>query len=149
MELWFQASNLLVMPFWALMILLPHWQWSKRIVQSPWIVAPVAALYVILVLPGIAGLAGMLASPSLATIASLLGTPEGATIAWAHFLAFDLFVGRWVYLESRRIPVSAWIASPVLLLVFLFGPMGLLLFLGVRTALGGNKTGELRANEAI
>ena len=45
MELVFQLSSLLVMPFWLLMVLLPTWRWTQRIIASPWIVAPVALLY--------------------------------------------------------------------------------------------------------
>lgn len=135
MEILFQTSNLLVLPFWALMILLPHWRWSERIARSPWIVAPVALLYTVLVLPRLAALAPMLANPQVETIASLLGTPAGATIAWAHFLAFDLLAGRWIYLEGRSNSITAWVLSPILLLVLLFGPLGFLLFLFVRWAL--------------
>jgi len=77
----FQLSNVLVMPFWLLMILLPFWRWTKRIIASPWIAAPAALLYVMLVLPDFASLLAQLANPQLLQIAALLGTPGGATIA--------------------------------------------------------------------
>jgi len=32
---------------------------------------------------------------------TLFGTGAGTTLAWVHFLAFDLFVGRWIYLDAR------------------------------------------------
>lgn len=128
----FQLSNLLVMPFWLLMIVFPFWYWTKRIVSSPWIAAPAALLYAALVLPQIGGLLADLANPQLAQIAALLGTPAGATIGWVHFLAFDLFVGRWVYLDSRERTISAWLVSPILFFVLMFGPLGLLLYLIVR-----------------
>lgn len=132
MDTLFQLSNLLTMPFWFLMILLPHWRWSKRIMGSLWTVVPAALLYAILVAPGLGGLLGTLANPSLDTIATLLGTPTGATIGWVHFLAFDLFVGRWVYLDSRSNGFSAWFISPILFFVLMFGPLGLLLYLVLR-----------------
>jgi hypothetical protein len=128
----FQMSNLLVMPFWFLMILLPFWSWTKRIIGSPWIAAPAALLYASLVLPQAGGLLGALANPQLAQIAALLGTPAGATIGWVHFLAFDLFVGRWVYLDSQERKLTAWLVSPILFVVLMFGPLGLLLYLLVR-----------------
>ena len=128
----FQLSNLLVMPFWLLMILLPFWNWTKRIIGSPWIAAPAALLYVTLVLPSIIGLFAQLANPELGQIAAFLGTPAGATLAWAHFVAFDLFVGRWVYLDSRERGITAWLVSPILFFVLMFGPLGLLLYLVTR-----------------
>lgn len=132
MEILFQISNLLVMPFWLLMILAPRWRWTQRIVGSLWIVAPPALLYAALVLPGMGQLLPALAAPSLDEIAGLLGRPEGAVIGWLHFLAFDLFVGRWAYLDSRQRQISPWLVSPALFFVLMFGPLGLLLYLLVR-----------------
>jgi hypothetical protein len=68
---------------------------------------------------------------------SLLGTPTGTTLAWAHFVAFDLFVGRWIYLDSRSRSYSAWGVSPILVLTLLIGPVGLLMYLGARSVIGG------------
>ncbi len=132
-ETLFQISNILVLPFWLLMIVLPHWRWTKRIISSPWIAAPTALIYVILVLPSVATLLPALAQPALTSIAALLGTPQAAAIAWAHFLTFDLLTGRWAYLDSRARNISAWIVAPVLLLIFLLGPLGFLLYLLVRS----------------
>lgn len=128
----FQLSNLLVMPFWFLMILLPHWGWTKRILASLWVIVPAALLYALLVIPALGSLLPSLASPQLATIGALLGTPAGATIAWAHFLAFDLFVGRWAYLDSRERHLTAWLVSPALFLILMVGPLGLLVYLSLR-----------------
>jgi hypothetical protein len=75
METIFQLSNLLVMPFWLLMIFLPHWRWTRRIIASPWIVAPAAALYAVLVLPSLPTLLPVLANPQLGAIALALGKP--------------------------------------------------------------------------
>jgi hypothetical protein len=68
------------------------------------------------------------------TLAEALGQPTGATIAWAHFLAFDLFVGRWAYLDSREKGITAWVASPLLFFILMVGPLGFLLYLLGRTA---------------
>jgi len=135
METIFQLSNLLVMPFWLLMVFLPHWQWTRRMMGSLWVIVPAALLYAVLVMPSAPTLLGDLANPTLGSIAALLGTPDGATLGWVHFLAFDLFVGRWAYLDSREHGFTAWIISPVLLVVLMFGPLGLLLYLAVRALL--------------
>ena len=131
----FQLSSLLVMPFWALMIFLPHWGWTKRIMGSLWTVVPASLLYVVLIAPMFTNVAGDIMKPSLDGIAALLGTPAGATVGWMHFLAFDLFVGRWAYLDSRAHGFTAWLVSPILFVVLMFGPMGLLLYLAARTLL--------------
>ncbi len=132
METIFSLSNLLTIPFWLLMILLPFWRWTERIMRSLWTVVPAALVYALLVLPNIASLLGDLANPELATIAALLGTPAGATIGWIHFLAFDLFVGRWAYLDSRERGIHPVLTSVTLFFILMFGPLGLLLYLLVR-----------------
>jgi hypothetical protein len=136
----FSLSSLLVMPFWLLMIFLPGWTWTKRVIASPWIAAFAAALYGALVLPSVLQILPAVMNPSLEGIQSLLGTPADATIAWVHFLAFDLFVGRWVYLDSRERGLSPFIVSPILFFVLMLGPLGFLVYLFVRLL------GQARAN---
>jgi hypothetical protein len=134
----FSLSNLLTIPFWLLMILLPAWRWTARIMQSLWTVVPAALAYALLVLPNALGLLNELANPELGAIAALLGSPAGATIGWIHFLAFDLFVGRWAYLDSRQRQIHPLLVSPTLFLILMFGPLGLLLYLLIRSFAGRN-----------
>jgi hypothetical protein len=131
----FDTSVLLVAPFWLLMIVLPGWRVTQRVIASPWIASPAAVLYVALVLPRLPGVLAVLASPSLDDVAPLLGTPEGATVAWLHFLAFDLFVGRWIYLDARARGVMPWVTSLLLALTLMLGPTGLLGHLLLRVRL--------------
>ena len=89
METILSLSFLLVAPFWLLMILVPHWHWTSRIMRSPLVVAPAAALYLVLVLPQFVTVFLVVLNPTLPTVAALLGAETGATIAWVHFLAFS------------------------------------------------------------
>ena len=132
MSLLFRLSNLMVLPFWALMILLPRWRWPGRIMRSPFVSAAPALLYAVLVLPRLGAIWPAIARPTLPGIATLLGSPEGATIAWVHFLAFDLFIGRWIFLDSQERRVSALLMAPVLFLTLMLGPLGFLIYLVIR-----------------
>ena len=147
METIFTLSNLFVLPFWALMIFLPHWRWTQRIMRTLWPVVVLAGVYTVLLLTQIGGVAGSLLNPTLDGIAGLLGTPAGAAVGWVHFLAFDLFVGRWAYLDSRERGISAWLVSPTLFFVFMAGPFGLLLYLAVRW-LSQRQRGQNKLKEA-
>jgi len=129
----FKLSNVLVLPYWALVILLPSWRWTARIMRSPMVSAVPAGLYAALVLPRLGQIWPAVSSPTLSGIAALLGSPVGATIAWAHFLAFDLFVGRWIYLDSQERQISPWLMAPVLFLTLMLGPAGLLSYLLLRS----------------
>jgi hypothetical protein len=132
METIFSRSSLLVMPFWALMMLAPRWKVTRRLMQSPIAIIAPCLLYLALVLPRFGEVFPAVLRPTLDGIVALLSTEAGATIAWAHFLAFDLFVGRWAYLDSRERNVSALLMAPVLFLTLMLGPIGFLLYLLVR-----------------
>jgi hypothetical protein len=128
----FSASFLLVAPFWGLMIAAPRWRVTQRIVASPWIAAPIALLYVALIAPSLADVFASVAAPDLATISAALATPEGATTAWVHFLAFDLFVGRWIYLDAQPRAIPPLALAPILFFTLMLGPIGLLSYLLLR-----------------
>ena len=80
MEILFSLSNLFILPFWLLMIFLPRWRGTQRLLASLWPVVLLALIYVGLLLSQLGGVAGSLLSPTLADIASLLGTPAGAAV---------------------------------------------------------------------
>jgi len=147
LETIFSLSSLLIMPFWLLMIALPHWRWTSRLMHSPLVCAAPALLYLALALPRFGELLATLARPTLPSIAAVLGTPAGATLAWAHFLAFDLFVGRWMYLDSRERGISAWIMAPLLFFTLMLGPIGFLGYLAVRAIASARKPRAADAHE--
>ena len=120
-------------PFWALMILLPYWSWTGRIIKSPLIVLPAVVLYAMLVIPAFGDVLPAVISPTLGGVRHLLGTADGAAAGWAHMIAFDLFGGRWAWLDSRERGVPALVMAPVLVLTILLGPLGLAAYLAVRT----------------
>jgi hypothetical protein len=120
-------------PFWALMILLPSWTWTARIVRSPLIVLPVVVIYAAIVVPALGEFLPAVMSPSLGGVRNLLGTADGAAAAWAHLIAFDLFAGRWAWLDSREREVPALVMAAVLVLTILLGPLGLAAYLAART----------------
>jgi hypothetical protein len=130
----FALANFFVLPFWLLMIVLPHWRWTRRIMDSLWPVVILALAYAALVIPILPAVFGSLLNPTLGGIMTLLGSEAGATIGWIHFLAFDLFVGRWAYLDSRERGLPAWLGSPTLFFILMLGPLGLLLYLAARWA---------------
>ncbi len=128
----FSASSLLVLPFWFLMLFLPSWRGTERVMRSPLVAAGAALLYLGLVLPLLAEVFPVVLRPTLPAVAALLGSEAGATLAWAHFLAFDLLVGRGIYRDARRRGLSPLVVSPLLFLTLMLGPVGYLLYLIVR-----------------
>lgn len=132
-ETLFSIANTIVVPFWLLMIALPKWTWTKRIIGSVWIILPPALIYVFMLLSNFdAGGMTELMNPTAETIGRLLSSPEGATTGWSHFLALDLFAGRWVYLDNQTQKLPNWLVSVCLLFIFMTGPLGLIAYLFAR-----------------
>lgn len=131
----FELSNLLVLPFWALMIIAPRARFSARVLASPWIVLPPIAVYAWVVLPQFAQILPVVARPQLDAVASLLGGPAGATAAWAHFLALDLWIGRFIVLDARERELPGPLLSLLLATTLLVAPLGLLGYLVLRGGL--------------
>jgi len=132
----FTLTFLVAAPFWAVMILLPGWQLTARVASSPLIVLPPLLIYLIILAPIFPQVWTAVTTMNLAGLQEILGTPAGAAAAWAHFIAFDLFVGRWIYLDSRARTISPWLMGPVLLFTTLMAPLGLLGYLGLRAVPG-------------
>ena len=129
----FQAVNFAPLPFWALMIFVPRWWLTREVMRSS--IAPTlfAGVYAILVVPWLPVIIPIfLKPPDLEAIARLLGDPEIAVVAWVHYLAFDLFVGRWEYLDATENGINEWLVGPALFLTLMLGPAGFLMYLAVR-----------------
>lgn len=131
-DLLFEIVTYAGAPLWALMIFAPLWRGTRAVMSTPYLLLPWVALYAVLVLPSIAEVLPLILKPKLDEIAALLAKREAALIGWVHFVAFDLFVGRWIYLDSRERQTSVWLVSPILFLTLLFGPLGLCAYLLVR-----------------
>ena len=72
---------------------------------------------------------------SLDGVASLFSSRGLLLAGWIHYLAFDLWVGRWQVDTLANGPAFGWAvricAIGCLVMTFLFGPIGLLLFHGL------------------
>jgi hypothetical protein len=132
----FDLAFLTALPFWVLMVAAPTWSWTRRVIASPLIVLPPLAVYLACVAPILPEFAAEMLGPDLAGVRDLLATADGTATAWAHLIAFDLFIGRWMYLDSRERGVHPLWMAPILVLTILLSPFGLLAYLALRTVLG-------------
>ena len=73
---------------------------------------------------------------SLAGLAKAFSNPHVMLIGWVHYLALDLWTGSWEVEEAGRRGVPHAAVLPCLLLTFLAGPAGLVVFLILRSILG-------------
>ena len=120
----FNVANLFVLPFWLLMIVLPKWKVTQRVMESYLPFVPLAAVYLYLLVNSITPEnAQALSNPQLADIARFFADEKAATTGWIHFLVMDLFVGRYIYLQGQK--TGIWTIHSLALCLFA-GPLGLL-----------------------
>jgi Domain of unknown function (DUF4281) len=77
---------------------------------------------------------------SLVQVKALFTQDRAVLAGWVHYLAFDLFIGCWEVMDARERGISHLLVVPCLFLTFMFGPVGLLLYFGLRGAMSRRKT---------
>lgn len=123
----FQIASTTALVSWVALIVQPRRvaSWLRYAVP-----AALAVLYIWAIatsLPTAEGGFGSLAE------VKLLFTNDRAVLAgWIHYLAFDLFIGCWEVLDAQQRRVHHLLVVPCLLLTFMLGPAGLLLYLVIR-----------------
>jgi hypothetical protein len=132
----FSLTGALAMGGWAALILLPGVEFVVRRLTRMIIPGLIGVLYAVLMLTHLGDAPADGGFGSLAGVASLF-TAEGLLLAgWVHYLAFDLFVGSWEVEDARDRGLPHLLVIPCLLLTFMAGPAGLLLYLILRTGQG-------------
>lgn len=128
----FDLSFYVAAPFWALMILAPTWSVTRRVAASPLIVLPAVAVNLVLMLPLFADFWPVVTRPSLEGLQRLVANPDALAALWAQIIAWDLFVGRWMYLDSRERGVHPLVMAPMLVFTVLLSPIALPVYFLVR-----------------
>lgn len=132
LEAMFSLANLVALSGWVALLATPLAPRLSQIYAGQIVPAALALLYAGLVLAFWSSAKGGFGN--LAAVTDLFATPQVLLAGWVHYLAFDLLVGAWQVRSARAGGIGFLPLLPCLALTFLFGPIGLLLFLGVRAA---------------
>ena len=129
------AANWGVIPFWAMLIIIPNHGFTNFFVQSIIVPLLLASGYMYLtynlylgneifdgfeLYNGIDGLYAMFSNETL------------LLIFWLHFLAISLFAGAWMVRDSRRYFIPKVITIPSLVLTYFSGPVGIVIYWFIR-----------------
>jgi hypothetical protein len=144
----FQGANLFAMAGWLLLIVFPRNRWSAPLISGVIVPALLAAAYLAIILTHWGESGGGFST--LDAVTRLFQSRWLLLAGWLHYLAFDLFIGSWQVRDSVTAGVPVWLVIPCLVLTFLFGPAGLLLYLGLRAGIGGTSfsLGGFRSSRA-
>src|SRR5262249_44942283 len=127
----FSIANLVAMVAWVLLVLFPR-QRAVRLVTNAIVPGLFAAAYALVIAMNWGGSSGGFSS--LPAVAALFSNPWLFLAGWIHYLAFDLLIGNWEASDAQARGIPHLLVVPSLVLTFLFGPAGWLLYLATRAA---------------
>ena len=126
----FSVVNSIATASWIMLAILPRQRWVTATVTGVVVPLLFAVVYVGIVAATVGRTPGGFSS--LAGVAALFSNPWVLLAGWIHYLAFDLLIGTWEARDARERGVPYLLLIPCLVLTFLFGPAGWLLYMGVR-----------------
>ena len=129
----FLLANGIAFFAWLVLILFPFRPFTNKVLIGV-VVASLCITYAVLVYnslkPG-----DFKSFMTLGGVTAMLSVPGAALAGWIHYLAFDLMTGLFIANNAAKHGISyAWLL-PCLVLTFLLGPIGLLLYMLIRWAL--------------
>ncbi|MCG8413508.1 MAG: DUF4281 domain-containing protein [Pseudomonadales bacterium] len=133
-DLLLTICNYTAMLGWLFLILLPRWQWTLSIISSGIIPFLLGLVYLALLVSQISNLPEGGGFGSIAALQTLFSNPYAMLAGFVHYLAFDLFIGAWEVKDAQDKAIPHWLVVPCLLFTFMVGPVGLVLYLFIRTA---------------
>ena len=123
-EYLYSGANLFVLPFWTLMVILPNWSVTRRLMTSVLPFVPLALAYIFCFINSLDPESlDAFANPTLSVLAGLFADQRVMATGWIHFVVMDLFVGRWIYWQGQE---KGIFTRHSLALCLFAGPIGLL-----------------------
>lgn len=146
----FSVATFLPQPFWLFPILLPKADITKKLFGDINIITLFCLVHFFIVTASILQPDGTAPMAEFADVFDPSGNPQAAMVGmmqypnfvseeWSHVLTWDLFVGRWIWLDGLKRGVFA---SHSVLLCNLIGPPGLLLHLATCLVTGKGLPGS-------
>ena len=129
-------TNFAVLPFWFMLLVIPNWKITQFFVNSIILPLILASAYAYVIYQGIFN------EPIFDTFKLYLGLDELYTIFstesfllafWIHFVALNLFLGSWISRDGVKYNISKKLVFFPLVLIYLSGPLGLVLYWLLRT----------------
>ena len=129
-------ANFGVLPFWLMLIFIPNSRITQIFVNSVILPLILSIAYVYTIYQTI-----LLEEPifdffklylSLDNLYTIFATESFLLVFWLHFLALNLFLGSWISREGIKYNIPRSLVFTPLILVYLTGPLGLVLYWLIR-----------------
>ena len=135
-DLAFFLSTMWVGPFWIGMLAYPNHERTHTAMSGPWFfLGPILIWWALMVSnpQALIDFSKETMDPSsvLDGLADLLATRAGAAAAWAHFVAGDIVVTRWMWKRCLERECERWITTVSVFFGVMLMPVGVALHLAL------------------
>ena len=128
--------NLGVLPFWFILIIFPQSHLSRIFVASIFPFFILSGVYIFILyksyLIGYDFDGNFSLYLGLSELSRLFDDHLYIMIFWTHFIAINLFIGGWIVRDSQKFSVNKVLLAIPLILTYLIGPIGLLIYWIIR-----------------
>jgi len=125
-------TNLGVLPFWFLLVIIPNSKITQLFVNSIILPLILSTMYVYIIYQAVLLDEDILdlfkIFLSIEDIYTAFATESFLLVFWIHFLTLNLFLGSWVSRDGVKHNMSRGLVSFPLILIYFTGPLGLVLY---------------------
>ena len=118
----FRLVNMFILPAWLMLIFLPKWNWTNKLVLSGCYTSIFALVYLLLIAFNFD--INNFNFNTLGNVKQIFTNDYFLLAGWVHYLAFDLFVATWIVKDSNENHIQSKLLIPILGFTFYLGPIG-------------------------
>ena len=128
--------NLGVLPFWLILIFFPKSNLCRYFVTSIFPFFLLSGAYVFLLYKSYLSSydfdTNFTLYMGIDSITDLFSNKNFLMMFWIHFISINLFTGGWIVKDSQRFMINKLLLSIPLIITYLIGPLGLLIYWLIR-----------------
>tara|TARA_B100000073_G_scaffold312480_1_gene286234 strand:+ start:1062 stop:1535 length:474 start_codon:yes stop_codon:yes gene_type:complete len=128
--------NLGVLPFWFILIFFPQTHLSKYFVTSIFPILFLGGAYIFIIYKSFLNSYDFIGNfnlyLNLNSLSELFKDQTFLLMFWVHFISINLFTGGWIVKDSQRLSINKILLIIPLIVTYLIGPLGLLLYWLIR-----------------
>ena len=129
----FFFSTMWVGPFWFGMLVYPEHELTQKAMQGPWFFLGPILMWWLVTLADPKVLIDLMKDTTdpttiLDNLTIILGSKPGAAAAWAHMVAGDIFVTRWLWARCLEEKAPRTIMVPVIFFGVMLMPVGVIIY---------------------
>jgi len=135
-EMLYLWVNLGVLPLWLILIFFPKSYLCRFLVTSIFPVLILSICYIFMLYKSYLNSYDFLGNFNLylgiQKLSDLFSDRSYLMLFWIHFIAINLFTGGWIVKDSQRLMIDKMLVVLPLVITYLIGPLGLLIYWLIR-----------------